>query len=165
MIHAAAFFTLTLATLFLMSISPVAAETTVNVNSNTGGNTVCQNGKCTTTEGTSKSKVCVNDQCWDSENENVDYESPDGNTKVKITNNSDAKVEQESEQNTNTTVTVTDGAKKIEPTIKQEVKAAKDEAKKKIEEMTKEFDIMEFINAQLEEIKGLFTLDFLFGKK
>jgi energy-coupling factor transporter ATP-binding protein EcfA2 len=158
---------------FLVVTAPVRAETNVKVNNSTGGNTVCVNGKCTTTEGTSKSKVCVNGQCWDSTDENVDYKSPDGNTKVKITNNTTATtVAQSSDSKSTTTVNATSDVMNIEPTIKQEVKAAKDkvqakkeEVKKKIEETKQKFDIMTFINAQLEELKSLFTFESLFGKK
>jgi hypothetical protein len=58
----------------------------VNVQSNTGGNTICQNGNCTTTSGgNGQSTVCINGNCQSS-NGNIDMQSDDGNDQVHINN-------------------------------------------------------------------------------
>lgn len=167
-----------LSALFLAAfVSPVLAEsrTTVNVQSNTGENTVCVNGTCTTSsEGTSNSKVCVNGQCWDSTDGDVNYKSQDGNTNVNISNNTKSV---EVQQNGDEGVVVKKGQPTITPTlfknevkkevqgVKDELDAKKQEAEKKIEEAKKEFNILSFIQTELEEIKKFFTLEFIFGKK
>jgi len=53
-----------------------------------GESTTCINGKCTTTGGSSNTKVCVNGECYESKDGSISVESKDGNTKVNI-NNSD----------------------------------------------------------------------------
>lgn len=69
------------------------STTKVNVETNTGENTICQNGKCTTTKsGVGKSTVCVNGKCYSSEEGNLKVESENGNTKVNINNKSDTTV-------------------------------------------------------------------------
>jgi hypothetical protein len=58
----------------------------VNVQSNTGGNTICQNGNCTTTSGgNGQSTVCINGNCQTS-NGNIDMQSDDGHDQVHISN-------------------------------------------------------------------------------
>lgn len=65
------------------------SHTSVDVESNTGQNTICQNGKCTTTgSNNGSSHVCVNGKCFDSSDGNVNYKSEDGNTNIHINNNS-----------------------------------------------------------------------------
>jgi hypothetical protein len=89
------------------------AKTDVSVTSNTGNNTICQNGKCTTTNnnGESKTTVCIEGKCETTDG-NVDIQ--EGNTKIKVTTNSDE---------TDPTVTP-------EATVTQEpTKPATDEAK------------------------------------
>lgn len=62
------------------------AKSNVSVKSNTGENTVCINGECTTSsdEGESKSTVCVNGKCYTSDDGDLDVE--EGNSKVHISN-------------------------------------------------------------------------------
>jgi len=58
----------------------------VNVQSNTGGNTICQNGNCTTTSGgNGQSTVCINGNCQTS-NGNIDMQSDNGHDQVHISN-------------------------------------------------------------------------------
>lgn len=64
------------------------SQSDVSVQTNTGGNTICQNGNCTTTSGgNGQSTVCINGQCQTSSG-NIDMQSNKGNSKVHITNNS-----------------------------------------------------------------------------
>lgn len=149
------------------------SRTNINVENNTGGNTVCVNGKCTTSEGSGESTVCVNGKCWDSTNGDVQYKSEDGNTNVNITSNSKSvTVQQNNNESSKTNIDVTNDANDIAPTIKQQVQGAKDnlqakkdEAEKKIDEATKGFDIMTFIKTEFEEVKSFFNLEFIFGNK
>lgn len=154
-------------TLFGFAAAPAFAEsrTNVSVTSDTGSNTVCVNGECTTTSGENngESTVCVNGKCFDSKNGDVNYQSEDGNTKVTINSNSSVNVTQNGEK-------TIDIANDVKPTIEQEVKAAKEElegkkkeAEEKINEVTG-FDLMKFLQAEFESLKKLFTLEFLFGK-
>lgn len=169
-----AFITTALLLLALPLSVSAESKTTVNVNSNTGSNTVCVNGKCTTSDGgTSTSKVCVNGVCHTNENGNVNYESPDGNTKVTINNNSTpAVVAQQNTNDSSETMEKTIDAEKVKPTIEQAVKAArekadakKEEVTKKIEETKKQFDIMSIINEKMQAVKEFFSFKFLFGEK
>jgi hypothetical protein len=58
----------------------------VNVQSNTGNNTICQNGTCTTTDGNDgQSTVCINGHCETSSG-NIDMQSDNGNDQVHINN-------------------------------------------------------------------------------
>jgi hypothetical protein len=62
------------------------SQNDVSVQSNTGGNTICQNGNCTTTSGgNGQSTVCINGNCTTSTGD-VDMQSDNGNTQVHITN-------------------------------------------------------------------------------
>lgn len=64
------------------------SQNDVNVQTNTGGNTICQNGNCTTTSGgNGQSTVCINGQCQTSSG-NIDMQSDNGNDQVNVTNNS-----------------------------------------------------------------------------
>jgi hypothetical protein len=64
------------------------SKTNVNIQTNTGNNTICQNGKCTTTSNSEngKSTVCINGKCTSSEDGNLDIQSEDGNSSVHINN-------------------------------------------------------------------------------
>src|SRR5258706_11612202 len=81
-----------LSLLGLIAVAPVFAEsshTSVDVETNTGGNTICQNGKCTTTtENNGTSHVCVNGKCYDSNSGKLDVQS-DG-AQVHINNNANS---------------------------------------------------------------------------
>lgn len=72
--------------LFLLLTPLASAEynTNISVKSNTGSNTICKNGECTTTEGENHSKVCVNGDCYESEAGNVDVKAVNGVMTVKV---------------------------------------------------------------------------------
>ena len=86
----------------MMAVAPVIANndveisnngegslTNVDVQTNTGNNTICVNGKCTTSGGsTGASHVCINGKCYDSDSGNLNVQSDDGHAKVTINNNS-----------------------------------------------------------------------------
>lgn len=148
------------------------STTRINVQSNTGGNTTCINGQCTTSDGNSKSKVCVNGECYESEGGSVNVNSVNGNTTVNITKDgkSTTKVTQTNQGNVESNVNVTTGnvtkediEKKVQG-AKDEINKKKEEVKKEAEEATKGFDIMSFIQVELENIKRLLTFDFLFKR-
>lgn len=65
-----------------------SVKSNVSVKTNTGENTICVNGKCTTTsnDNQGKSTVCVNGKCYTSEDGNINVKSIDGNTTVNIEN-------------------------------------------------------------------------------
>ncbi len=69
-----------------VQVSNSEGSSQVNVSSETSGSsTVCHNGTCTTTGGENTSTVCINGTCTTT-NENVDYKSEDGTTKVEVNN-------------------------------------------------------------------------------
>jgi hypothetical protein len=180
--RSASIITITSSVLFLAAAVPVFANTTVvtsdngegshtnvNVESNTGGNTICQNGKCTTTSGsgTSSSHVCVNGKCWDaSDGDKVNYQSDDGNTKVNINNNTgDSSVSVHNQDNENGVELPT-----ITPKTDKDVKGimdhetaekAKLEAKAKLEQAKQEAEahksaIARFLDAEMASLKEFF---------
>ena len=132
------------------------ASTHVNVQTNTGGNTICQNGKCTTTSGgTGTSKVCVNGVCHTGDEGDIDYKSEDGNTKVNI--------------QTNDSITTMPHITVV-PTRIKDVKGAhtkaediKDEVVQKVQD--ERFHLRQFLQTELTALKKFFSLEFLFGKK
>jgi hypothetical protein len=65
-----------------------SVKSNVSVKTSTGENTICVNGKCTTTsnENQGKSTVCVNGKCYTSEDGDINVKSIDGNTTVNIEN-------------------------------------------------------------------------------
>jgi hypothetical protein len=65
------------------------SHTQVNVQTNTGGNTICQNGNCTTTSGgNGTATVCINGNCQTSDSGNINVQSQGGNDQVNVTSNS-----------------------------------------------------------------------------
>jgi hypothetical protein len=140
------------------------AKSDVNIRTNTGNNTICVNGKCTTSEGKEgKSTVCINGKCTTSEGD-INIKSEDGNTRVNIDKNGDSsvRVEQKSDNSSN----------KVE--IKQGVegtsssKLEKGNAKKqtsstvqKIKE--KRLAILNLINEKLRALREIITFKFLFN--
>jgi len=63
----------------------IAATTNVHIQTNTGQNTVCVNGKCTTSdEGNGQSTVCVNGKCYTTDEGTIDVKSEDGNDTVHV---------------------------------------------------------------------------------
>ena len=107
------------------------ASSNVNVHQEgSSSTTICQNGKCTTTGGGSKSTYCVNGKCTTTD-DNVDYQSEDGNTRIKINNNS-------SDDEVGPTISVT---KPPKPTItKPTITITQEEIDKKVEEAEKKVD-------------------------
>lgn len=167
-----------------ISNNGAGATSTVNVQTNTGNNTICVNGKCTTTGGeVGKSTVCINGKCTTSEG-NVNVQSEDGSAKVNINNNSSS-VTQAPKSQTKTSIQVN------QQTLGENIDAKKEEAKKKAEEARKKaeekiekaasasnaaaakaataknngFNISEFLDKQLEFLRKIVTFQFLFGDK
>jgi hypothetical protein len=177
MLRTASYITLGISALvFAVNVSPVSAatantsvsvsnngegaKTNVHVETNTGGNTICQNGKCTTTSSNGKSTVCVNGVCNTNEDGDVNYQSENGNTKVNIQTNG--------EENGDQGVVTKKGVPTITPTVfkdTKEVKGAKTKAedikkqvKAKIEkEKEKGFNLLNFLEAEFEGIKNIFS--------
>ncbi len=152
------------------------ASSTVNVQTNTGNNTICVNGKCTTSGGEAgKSTVCINGKCTTSEG-NVNVQSEDGTAKVNINNNnSSVNVEQKSERKTSVQVNQeTQGASTDSKTEeeKKKVGEARKKAQEKIEKARAEaavkdsnFDFEQFVEERLEFLRKIVTFQFLFGDK
>jgi hypothetical protein len=177
MLRTASYITLGISALFLAANVPSVSanssvsvsnngedvKTNVHVQTNTGGNTICQNGKCTTTSSSNngKSTVCVNGVCNTSEDGDVNYQSENGNTKVNIQTNGEANGDQG--------VVTKKGVPTITPTlfkdVNQEVKGAKTKAedikkqvKEKVEkEKEKGFNLLNFLEAEIEGIKNIFS--------
>src|SRR5260221_8594134 len=105
------------------------STTHVNVESNTGQNTICQNGKCTTTGSNGHATACVNGKCYDSDDGNLDVKSDNGITQVHI--GSSPTIQEP-------TMTITPPpTPNIKPTIeekKKEIKAKVDAKKKEIKD-------------------------------
>jgi hypothetical protein len=124
-----------------------SARTEVNVQTNTGQNTICRNGECTTTSnnGTTTSKVCVNGECFTGDN--VDYKSEDGTTSVQINNSN----------TTNSTQNNTDSeVKALSDTatdFEAEINKQKEEIKKKVEDQKEKIQDQK---QKLEEQKNIF---------
>jgi hypothetical protein len=141
-----------------------SAKSDVNIRTNTGNNTICVNGKCTTTQGKEgKSTVCVNGKCTTSEG-NINIKSDDGNTRVNIEKNgeSSVKIEQNSDNSSN----------KVE--IKQNVegtstsKLEKDDTKKQGSATVQKIKenrsvILNLINEKLKTLREIITFKFLFN--
>lgn len=154
------------------------SSSSVNVTTNTGNNTICVNGKCTTSTGeTGKSTVCVNGDCKTSDGD-IKVESEDGNTKVNIKSNgtSSVKIDQKSNVSENATDEIEDALKKAKEAKKQadEIKKKADEkvkiTKARIEKAKKEaedskFDIKKLVDEQLDFLRDIVTFKFLFGDK
>ena len=137
------------------------ASSNVDVHTNTGGNTICVNGKCTTTNANNgKSTVCINGKCQSSDG-SIHAESQDGKTKVRIDNSSKQEVEiNNSSQST-----------KSAEELKKEMKAKLEKLKKNIKTpsagsgQAKKFDIRELVRSELAFLRDLATFKFLFGNK
>lgn len=150
-----------------VDISGNEGSSRVNVNSqSTGTSTICQNGKCTTTEGESSSTVCINGKCSTS-NGDVNYESNDGTTRVQINSNTG--------NNSIIVGTPTSGPTKTptptkpEPTMDPDIQAEIEQAQKEAAEaevrikarMKEQESALEaFIKAELENLQKF--LDGLF---
>lgn len=134
------------------------ASSNINVNTNTGGNTICVNGKCTTTDNNSgKSTVCINGKCQTSEDGNLDMQSEDGNSKVHINNSSKQEV------NINNS---TNSAEEIKKEVRSRIEKLKKNIKTKTASTSaKKFDIKEFFKSELSFLRDLATFKFLFGSK
>lgn len=95
------------------------SQSHVSVNSNTGDNTICQNGNCTTTSnGNGQSTVCINGQCQTSTGD-INVTSNNGNDQVQITNNggSQTQVTQSSTSNSNTTTSTAPVSPSPQPSL------------------------------------------------
>lgn len=159
------------------SIAPsVSAETSVNISNNgahaksdvnvrteTGNNTICIDGKCTTSSGkvNGTNTVCINGKCQTSDG-NIDVESDDGNSKVHINNGgSSVNVDQETEENAENKIEIEQVGPTIGSTKKNDIKK-QDKIVKKIKS---EFDIREFVREKMLYLRTLITFQFLFGNK
>ncbi|HZE87293.1 MAG TPA: hypothetical protein VE090_03750 [Methylomirabilota bacterium] len=71
------------------------ASSDVNVHNDTGQNTICINGKCTTSSGTTqgKSTVCINGQCTTSDDGNVDVHQDNANVHINTSGTSNGDVQ------------------------------------------------------------------------
>jgi hypothetical protein len=156
----------------MLVLAPIAlatssVRTSVNVSTNTGNNTVCVNGNCTTSNGsTGKSTVCINGKCTTSEGE---IHMEEQGAKVEIKNgSSNVSIEQKASAESTNRVEVKQDVKGS-ATSQEELDKAKKEiedAKKKVDEAEKEnFDLVVFIKEQMESIRRIITLQFLFGDK
>ncbi len=139
-------FSLTTLVLSSLLITPVFAETNVNVESNTGNNTICVNGKCTTTTNEGKSTVCINGNCQTAAG-SITVHAKDGNATVNVTTNVTAGSQ-------GATITPDQNFEK-----KLQDKKASMEAKRKIQQQ--KFDLHTFWLS----LRRLITLQFLFGKQ
>lgn len=170
-------FFISLSSIFSLIIVPQVAVATISnnvqVETNTGNNTICVNGKCTTTSGsTSKSKVCVNGKCYESDGGDLQVESEDGSTKVNIQNNgsSSVNISQKSEGSVTNSVEVNQEALGASTgAAAREAEEAKEKAKKEVEGKldteNKKFDIKKFVEEKLSFLRRLVTFQFLFGSK
>lgn len=136
------------------------SQTHVNVNTNTGSNTVCINGKCTTSGGSNgQSTVCINGKCTTSNGDvNINQEGADIHIK---TNSSSTSVNQNSDTNTSTNVNVTvnpSPSPTASPTPKIEHKASTSAEKKEINKINLELE--NFFNM----LKKFFSFNFFWGK-
>lgn len=129
------------------------STSSVNVDSqDSGTTTICQNGKCTTTGGESTSTVCVNDKCTTTKDD-VNYQSEDGNTRIRINKNG-TNVEVGPKGTTpNPTIT-------IDPQMQKEIEEAQKEAEavqNRIKQRAKdqESSLQTFIKAELENLQKL----------
>jgi hypothetical protein len=156
--------------LFLIP-QPVFAQvsTSVDVKSNTGNNTICVNGKCTTTTGgASKSKVCVNGKCYEAEGD-LEVISDDGKTRVNIKNNNDfsgVSVPQQFDSKLDVDKEVQGTSIEAKNKAEKELKKAEESvsrAQEKAEE--KKFDIIKFIEERLALLRWIVTFQFIFGSK
>lgn len=109
------------------------ASSDVKVETNTGQNTICQNGKCTTTSnnGKSTSNVCINGKCYTSEGD-LHVQSEDGKSKVDINTDTGSNESGNSTDEEKTNVTTTP-----EPTPDDEIRK---EVEKKVAEQRNIFE-------------------------
>jgi uncharacterized low-complexity protein len=136
------------------------SSSNVSVQSESSGTTtVCQNGKCTTTGGDSKSTVCVNGKCTTT-GEDVNYE--DGNTRIRI-NNNETNVQvgpTASDENKVTPTDIPEPTITVNPTITKEIEDAQKESEaiqERIKARVKEQEsaIETFIKAEMENLQKL----------
>jgi hypothetical protein len=143
------------------------SSSNVSVESESNGtSTICQNGKCTTTGGGSTSTVCVNGKCTTSGN-NVNYESEDGSTRIRINNNTTNDPMPTSKPEVTKGPTPTkQPTPTIDPQIQKEIETAQKEAEavqERIKQRVKDQEsaIEAFIKAELESLQKL--LNTIFG--
>jgi hypothetical protein len=143
---------------FLYFPKHVLASTTVDVQSSTGQNTMCINGKCTTSNSTGKNTVCVNGKCYES-TESIHVHEEDGNTSVDTKN---------AEENVKTEITKPEVTNKNEDLKKkiEKIKKEADDREKAEKEKIKSanFDLNNFIRNELYSLKKFLTFQFLFRK-
>ncbi|MGH9858262.1 MAG: hypothetical protein ACRD4B_10500, partial [Acidobacteriota bacterium] len=138
------------------------AHSSVQVNQEgSGQTTVCQNGRCTTTGGSSQSTVCLNGECKTYEDGNVDIQSDDGNTKVKINNHHSDDVSKEDffeEKDSHKTPAIQPNDVTPEPTLAAKIEKVKKEVAKtnaRIKERMKSEDALlsSFIESEIAALQ------------
>jgi len=134
------------------------ATSNVDVHTNTGGNTICVNGKCTTSgENNGKSTVCINGKCQTSTDGDLHVTSEDGKAKVNVDH---------SKVNVGSYNQSTKSAEEIKKEVKDKIEKIKNKLKaKKASTSAKKSDMEDFFNKKLEFLRKLVTFQFLFGDK
>lgn len=154
------FLILSLALFLIPQVAFAESRTVVDVETDTGGNTVCVNGECTTSSnGTSKSRVCVNGECFESDGD-LHLESQNGETSVSIDNSSESSVivEQNSKNEVKSEINIDEEVKGTSSKSDEEV--ATDAAS---DSDNKGFSWVKFVKDQLSFLRGIITFQFLFG--
>lgn len=124
-----------------ISNNGIDSKTSVDVKTNTGQNTICRNGECTTTESNNgKSTVCINGKCETADDGNINIKSENGNTTVNITNKGTSTFSAEKEK-----IEIKDQASRAAQDKKNEIK---EQINEQINPIEKIFDkIREFFKS------------------
>lgn len=123
------------------------SSTHVDVQTNTGNNTICINGKCTTTTGgNGTSHVCINGKCYDSDSGNLNVQSDDGHAKVDINNTGAVQPTEEATQSPEPTGEIHEPrlhlrtVPSVSPSITPEISKILSEHKKDIDKMRQQME-------------------------
>ncbi len=141
------------------------SRSTVDVKTNTGSNTVCVNGKCTTSSGErGKSTVCVNGKCETSDGDmHVQSEGASAEVNISKDGNSSVNIQQNTNGSLRSKVEVNQAVEGTSVSV--EKKAEKKSSEKTELEDSKKFDIKEFVSEKLKFLRDIVTFKFLFGDK
>ncbi len=135
----------------------------VNVESNTGGNTICQNGHCTTTSGgNGKSTVCINGNCQTSDGD-IDMQSDDGHNQVHISNDDSVTVTPEPTDDTvspepslspEPTITLDPTVTQIRHQVRKQIKEQINQLKEHVKDQ--DAALSSFVQSLQDLVNGLF---------